>query len=1421
VSNRISTYPDATYYETALNVGPLGTLPPWWTDITARALGVQDSYLGKNYELDRFEAGESHPVFDNRDGALDPSNTSGPYFPNLKPYRRLRTRQRFNPNELTGDQATAGESSGQLGAIPVEMNVVSDAVGASLSIVASGSAFQGGQVYQAVLPSGTAAGSTVLMVQAAYVVPGRWYSFQAQARIPSGDSISTSVSILWFDASGNSLTPASGTASTLTSGSSTWIQLAASGQAPAGAYSASLKVQTASGALAQSTTWQLDGLQWENSATPTPFQAPGTLGANLLPRTVATGGASIDQTKSSAAAHFYSAAGSLALASSLAAAPAGQSTALAWTTPSGTTNSTPLYAGVVGPLAADPAGPVENCVQVTGGVTYTGSMYLLRGASGDLTQAQLAIRWYDATGAAISNSIGAAAAVSSGAWARATVTAAAPAAAVWGRLSVTTFAPSVTTATNTLYAAAWQFEQAGAASAWTDPGPTHYAFTGYWEQFVQRWKLSGTWGELDAVGVDALAGLARRQIRDPYVEELLLLGPNFLYALNDPAGSTAAADLTGKRAAAPVENSPFGAGSLTFGNPVTASSSSGMFLGTAGPVATFNNNPSQGNRQEAQTYVMLSDATSAPGTPTGNVPWTRIVSFRCSTVPSAGNFPTLWAMLAPTYSPDLSFAQLYLNPSNGKLSFQESGSNGLGPLYTSAASVCDGNWHQVAICFTGISGYFDVYLDGVRVFHDNNAGAGWAAPTSIATDVIGAFVVTGNNAFVLGWVGDAALMAEFPFALSSAQATNLYNSFRTASSGESSGARASRLLSWVKWPGAVSIDAGSTSSMGPATDLTGGSALDGLNAIAETENGWAYASTSGTLTFRARSALYNSTPMFVFGEHAGAGEWPYEDVALPTDPILSYNIVPVAQYSTGQVATAQDAASQADFFQRTMPQRTVNSTSFAEVQAAAAYLLGRYKSPAMRCAHLALHTSAVPGLARAAAQLEIGTRIRVFKRPPWRSTPIQFDGFVQRIERTVDPANGGDAWTYVEAFPADQQVYWVLAALHTTLGAQAASGQNQATIRALPDAARNPLAASLPQGYQLVFDIGTPLQETMTIAPGGIPSTNIGYQSATLTFTSNFAFTHAAGAVVCEPLPAGYTDPTTWDAASVLGASSTTVVSGGASGTNTITVGPLADAAANPLGSTWNIGDLLRISPGTPNDEGYNLLRPNQATAGEGVIGLAAGTNGQSIGVSSALGSALVTASASAFQGANVWQVSIAANAGLFRCIRVPLADAASGVAHTWSVYVRSATTGANPTVNAQIIFFDSSGSTLSTTNGATATLTGGPSAAWTRVSVTATAPAGAVWAALGVPLNATAPSVSWLFQADALQWESNASASPFCVTPQVKSVAPSVPGYSSVQITLNTNLINSHNPGDIVCDQLPPGVTSPAAVAATTRLAY
>ena len=1425
----IPTYPALLAYECAFNVGPTGTaLPPYWSDITARTTFAWSTARGRQYELDTNPAGQWNTALDNRDGALDPSNTSSPYYPDVIPYRPCRIRARLGVNALTVDQATAGQGiglpSGLSGQNLSALLGVSNDFGYTVSLAASGSAYTGSQVYQVTLPAGSAANTTILLLSPAPVVPGQWYSATAQVRIPSGSTATCNTAIFYYTSAGAQVSATGGTAASITAGSSTWTTLAASAQAPAGAsaaYYATIKVEiTAS--VGSNTAVQVGALQWEQSATATPWQSPQTVPANLLPQVIATGSQAMNPAADSVFNWWWvqapNASNSLAQATFLTTAPTGQATALAWQSPVGTNSATILYAGNW--LGLGTAGPQPDNVQVTAGLQYTASWYTSRASSADSTVGvQGFLRWYNAAGASISTSHGSTATVPvAPSWSsRVAVTATAPAGAVWARIGEQIMAPTTTTAVNTIYHSGYQMEQNSAATTWMDPGPTGYIFTGFYERFPQTWLMSGTYGQVSAIGVDAEAVIAQDTLLAPFVEEILAINPNFFYQLNDPAGSSGCVDSAANRPAAPIENAPAGPGSLTLGSSITSTIASGGFVGTAGPVATFANTVSGPGVQRAETFVNIAKTTVAPGPPTSGS-WTRMISFRSTTVPATGTEMNLWTAYPPSWnSGNLSSWWMQVYP-GGFANMNIANSSNVGLSWTGTTNLCDGNWHQLATVVDATLGQLRFYVDGAPAY---GIGSGVAYPTGIVADAIGCSITTGTNSYCQGFVGDIACALELPTATSDAQVAALYNSWRNASAGESSGARAQRVLNWIGYTGAMAIDAGSTSNMGPASDLTGATGLDALNAIALTENGNLYVSSSGALTFTARSRRYNQTvPVCILGENVAGGEWPYESASMDYDPTHLFNDIQVTQYSTSQVAESIDATSEASYLQRVL-ERTTNQGSFTETVDAANYLLQQYKSPRMRISDVTLHPAAVPGLWAVCMALEIGTRIRIMRRPP--SAPaIAVDCFVESITWDVDP-DTGDALVHLQCSPADRSAYWTLASLHTTLNAQAASGQNQATINALPDAAVNPLGASLSQntGYQLVFDPGTAIQETMTLATNGVPSTGVGYTTAILTFASNFAFTHAAGATVCEVLPTAVTNPAAYDLASVLAPLSTTLNAAATSGTNTITVNALPDAKTNPASANWTTGDLIWISPGTAAWEGYNLLTPNQSTAGESALPLAAGTAGAGVGVLADAGPLSVTASATAWQGGNVWQSSITASVvSGTRLLRLTLAATPLQV-YAASFYVRSVTSGANPQVAAQIIFQNASGTTLTTSTGTSVTLTGSTTASWTRVTVTATAPAGAVWLQAGVPLSATGPSSTWGFQADGLQVEPNASASAYQTCPQIASVGASVAGYSTVTLTLANNLANNHPAADYVCDPLPGGNTSPTQVAGTTRVTY
>lgn len=197
------------------------------------------------------------------------------------------------------------------------------------------------------------------------------------------------------------------------------------------------------------------------------------------------------------------------------------------------------------------------------------------------------------------------------------------------------------------------------------------------------------------------------------------------------------------------------------------------------------------------------------------------------------------------------------------------------------------------------------------------------------------------------------------------------------------------------------------------------------------------------------------------------------------------------------------------------------------------------------------------------------------------------------------------------------------------------------------------------------------------------------------------------------------------------------------------------------------------LSPGVVPFRGYrhraqypptvNLLTQDQATGGEGTP-LAAGTSGSAYGVSGTYGTVSVAASASAWQGTQVWQfngTTGAAGSRLMSC-RAAGVGQNSGVTYTMSMYVRSATTGANPTVVPFIRWLNESGVVVQTdVSGSPVALTGNPSAAWTRVTFTSTMPTTGSKVAADMGVNLTvAPAGTWTFQGDGLQWEQAAAVS-------------------------------------------------------------
>jgi hypothetical protein len=96
--------PPANFIDLAFDMPDLGVMIAFASaplDSAQTYTGVSDysrgqaSKRGRQFELERTEAGEMEFLLSNRDGRFNPENTASPYFPDLKPTRRVRWAMRW------------------------------------------------------------------------------------------------------------------------------------------------------------------------------------------------------------------------------------------------------------------------------------------------------------------------------------------------------------------------------------------------------------------------------------------------------------------------------------------------------------------------------------------------------------------------------------------------------------------------------------------------------------------------------------------------------------------------------------------------------------------------------------------------------------------------------------------------------------------------------------------------------------------------------------------------------------------------------------------------------------------------------------------------------------------------------------------------------------------------------------------------------------------------------------------------------------------------------------------------------------------------------------------------------------------------------------------------------------------------------
>lgn len=182
--------------------------------------------------------------------------------------------------------------------------------------------------------------------------------------------------------------------------------------------------------------------------------------------------------------------------------PAGQTRSIRWD--AGTLASTGQTLRI-GPSAL--TSPTDEATPILEGLPYAFSAQARTTVS---VSAQLRIRWYGIDSALISETSGTAVALTTSFQAL-SVAGTAPAGAMWARLVL---ANTTTTGSATsIYAGAFQFEQAATASAWVLPGDEDFRYHGFVDKWPSVWHR-GVLGYSSLVATDLQKLLNRQRLAD-------------------------------------------------------------------------------------------------------------------------------------------------------------------------------------------------------------------------------------------------------------------------------------------------------------------------------------------------------------------------------------------------------------------------------------------------------------------------------------------------------------------------------------------------------------------------------------------------------------------------------------------------------------------------------------------------------------------------------------------------------------------------------------------------------------------------------------------------------------------------------------------------------------------------------------------
>jgi hypothetical protein len=607
-----------------------------------------------------------------------------------------------------------------------------------------------------------------------------------------------------------------------------------------------------------------------------------------------------------------------------------------------------------------------------------------------------------------------------GAWTRITVTWT----ATQPRINLWVYAPSPAN-TGTVYVDAIQQESGATATTWSTSGPVLYSvFTGYVERWPSRWDFQGTYGMAEITCVDSLAVLSQQAVHGEVANQILSYQPAYYWPLWEPQGASSFAEASGNNGPSlGLMVSKYGAGS-----GVSAGQSSAITGDPGGVAAQFfpdqatsSNGTAIGAGRSANKTTGIVAVPATPGSAWGA---TLAAWVHCDAVGVAPNVAGDIALVGEVTGNNTTLPIGMFMQGDATIVAEVGYAVGGGASagYVQAITtkkINDGNWHHIVstVSQNSTNTTVTVWIDGTS-----------AASTTVTTSSLGGMLPSNATSVMVGgendtgrvtqmFDGEIAHVALWNSVLSSSQISTL-NTAGGGFWGESSGTRVTRLAN-IYYTIPSFADVGS-STMGFSLAQNGNFALDVMNDVAISEQGFLFVDAGGTLRFKGRNSRFlATTSQWTFGEL----EVPYlDDINYSLDPTQVYNDVEVTR-SGGIVQHVTDPTSILANFDRQLTQ-TIGIAYDSETIDHANYLLWRYKTPVERLGALTIDAGSNPyGAFATVLGMELNQRITVKRRNPVFT--MSHDFFLEKLDHSIDFSAG--QWTVgIQASPVDRQQVWIV-----------------------------------------------------------------------------------------------------------------------------------------------------------------------------------------------------------------------------------------------------------------------------------------------------------------------------------------------------------------------------------------------------------